>query len=203
MNITDQDRQAIAAAITKAEQATSGEIFCVVTRTSDDYRFIPLLWAALAALVLPAPLIVFSQVAAEIVFLAQLVTFAALALALSWWPLRIRAVPARIRRQRAHAHAVQQFLAHGLHTTRSRTGVLLFLSLAERYGEVVADEGIYSKVDPGTWDEAVAALTAGARKGSVGEAFTSAIEICGKVLAAHFPPEKGDRNELENRLVEL
>ena len=34
MNITDQDRQAIAAAITKAEQATSGEIFCVVTRTS-------------------------------------------------------------------------------------------------------------------------------------------------------------------------
>ena len=203
MNITDKDREQVAVAISKAESATSGEIFCVVTRASDDYRFIPLLWAALGALVLPALLIVLTTLSAPAIFSAQLACFAALALALSWWPLRIRAVPRAIRRQRAHAHALQQFLAHGLHTTRDRTGVLLFLSLAERHGEVVADEGIYSKVDPATWDEAVAALTSRARKGAIGEAFIAAIEISGTVLAAHFPPKEGDRDELENRLVEL
>lgn len=203
MEITDQDRDAIASAITRAESSTSGEIFCVVTRASDDYRFIPLLWAALAALVLPAPLILFTLVPAQTIFLAQLLCFAVLALALSWWPLRVRCVPPAIRRQRAHARALELFLAHGLHTTSARTGVLLFLSLAEHHAEVVADEGIYDKVAPDVWDEAVAALVAGARKGAPGEAFIDAIEICGKVLAAHFPPRADDRDELANRLVEL
>lgn len=203
MEINDRDRDAIAKAITLAEKATSGEIFCVVTRSSDDYRFIPLLWAALAALILPAPLILFTLVSAQAIFLAQLVCFAVLALGLSWWPLRIGCVPRAIRRRRAHARALELFLAHGLHTTAERTGVLLFLSLAERHGEVVADEGIYARVAPDVWDEAVAALVAGAARGAPGEAFTAAIEICGKVLAEHFPPGADDRDELANRLVEL
>jgi putative membrane protein len=203
MRITDQDRQAIAEAITRAEKTTSGEIFCVVTRSSDDYRFIPLLWAALAALVLPAPLILFTLVPAQAIYLAQLVCFLVLAPGLSWWPLRIKCVPPAIRRRRAHARALELFLAHGLHTTSARTGVLLFLSLAERHAEVVADEGIYARVAPDVWDEAVAALVAGARKGAPGEAFIAAIEICGKVLTAHFPPRADDRDELANQLVEL
>src|SRR6187399_1968319 len=46
-----------------------------------------------------------------------------------------------------------------LQHTELRTGVLIFVSVAERYAEIVADAGIATKVSPSVWDEAVAGLT--------------------------------------------
>jgi len=48
----------------------------------------------------------------------------------------------------AHAEAMHQFLAQGIHLTERRTGVLIFASVAERYAEIVADNGINAKVQP-------------------------------------------------------
>ena len=42
---------------------------------------------------------------------------------------------------RAHAEAMRQFFAQGLHKTEDRTGVLIFASAAERYAEIIADAG--------------------------------------------------------------
>lgn len=203
MTFTDSDRRAIEEAVAAAEKLTHGEIFCVAAQASDDYRFIPLLWAALAALFVPAPLLFATALPAQVVYLAQLAAFLVLAPVLLWWPVRIRVVPGGVRRARAHRHALEQFLAHGLHTTERRTGVLIFLSLAEHYGEVIADEAIYRSVAPGVWDEAVAALVAGAAAGAPARGFTDAIAICGRVLAEHFPPDGTGRDELPNGLVEL
>ena len=55
--LTDQDRQKIADAITATERTTSGELVAVVAQAADDYRYVPLLWPALAALLLPAILL--------------------------------------------------------------------------------------------------------------------------------------------------
>ena len=94
-------------------------------------------------------------------------------------------------------------MAHGIHTTADRSGVLLFVSLAEHYAEVVADAGINEKVDQNEWDDMVATLTQHAAKGQVGEGFVVAIEKAGGLLAEHFPPQKGQVNELDDRLVEI
>ncbi|MDP2619444.1 MAG: hypothetical protein Q8P46_04610 [Hyphomicrobiales bacterium] len=203
MSIGEQEREEISAAIRMAEAMTSGEIFCVFARASDDYRYIPLLWAALAALILPAPLILLTLWPVQIIYVAQLALFLALALALAWTPLRVRLVPGPVKRRRAHRHAFELFLTHGLHMTEARTGVLIFVSEAERYAEVVADQGIYERVDAAVWDEAAAALVAAARNGRPAAGFVKAIAICGEVLARHFPLTAGDRNELPNQLVEL
>lgn len=203
MNITESGRQEIADAIRAAEAMTSGEIFCVFARSSDDYRYIPLLWAAVVALILPAPLILLTLWPVQIIYLAQLVLFLVSALVLAWTPLRVRLVPGPIKRRRAHRHAMELFLSHGLHMTEYRTGVLIFLSDAERYAEVVADEGIYERVDAAVWDDAVSALVAAAREERPAAGFVKAIAICGELLAKHFPLVAGDRNELPNQLVEL
>lgn len=203
MRFTDKERKAVAAAIAKAEKKTSGEIFCVAARASDDYRYIPLMWAALLALFVPLPLIVFTLLSVQVIFAAQLGVFLVCALATLWPPLRFALVPGRVKHARARRNAIEQFLAHGLHTTERRTGVLIFLSEAERHGEVIADENIYRKVDASVWDEAVEALVAAAGRGEAAEGFVAAVERCGAVLAAHFPPGKGGKNELSNSLVEL
>ena len=201
--ISQADRARIIDAIRAAEARTSGEIFCVIARYSSDYRLVPLAWAAALALVVPAPLIHFTLWPAAVIYLVQLVVFVAAALALSLPAIRFRVVPRRTRHERAHAEAMRQFFAQGLHQTENRTGVLIYASLAERYAEIVADAGIHAKVTPDVWDQAIAALVAGMREGRAGDGFVAAIERCGAVLAEHFPPGALNRDELPNKLVEI
>jgi putative membrane protein len=201
--ITDADRERIAGAIRQAESSTSGEIFCVIARCSSDYRLVPLAWAALIALIVPAPLIYLTLWPASVIYLVQLGVFIAAAIGLSRPAIRFKLVPRRAKHDRAHAEAMRQFLAQGLTRTENRTGVLIFASEAERYAEIVADAGINAKVSPEVWDNAVAALIADIKAGRAGDGFVAAIGQCGAVLAQHVPPGAMNRDELSNRLVEI
>jgi putative membrane protein len=104
-----------------------------------------------------------------------------------------------VRRSRAHHAALEQFVVRRVAHTKSRTGVLIFVSLAERYARIIADEGIAPKVHTSEWQSAIDALVGHMRDGRVAEGFVGAIERCGAVLAAHAPPD-GSANELPNRL---
>lgn len=201
--ISQAEKARITDAIRAAEARTAGEIFCVIARCSSDYRLVPLAWAAALALVVPAPLIYFTLWPAAVIYLVQLVVFIAAALALSLPAIRFHIVPRRTQHERAHAEAMRQFFAQGLHQTENRTGVLIYASLAERYAEIVADAGIHAKVTSAVWDQAIAALVAGMREGRPGDGFVAAVERCGAVLAEHFPPGALNRDELPNKLVEI
>jgi putative membrane protein len=80
---------------------------------------------------------------------------------------------------------------------------LLFVSLAERYAEVIADEGIATCVDQSAWDGIVDVLVTHAHKGNVADGFVVAAELSGALLATHFPKTDDDTNELDDHLVEL
>ena len=137
------------------------------------------------------------------IYVLQLVTFAVLAALVQWWPLRIALVPRFIKRSRAHRHAVDQFLAQNLHTTKGRTGVLIFVSMAEHFAEVIADAGINDKVPHGTWEGVVARLIGHLKERDIVAGFDGAIIECGDLLAEHFPPGTADENELPNHLIVL
>jgi putative membrane protein len=199
--ISEDDKRRVSEAIAAAEAKTSGEIFVVVAEASDDYRFLPLVWATLAALVVPLPLIFFTVLPATLIYAIQLAVFVVLAIVLSLPQVRPHVVPAGVKRGRASALAAQQFLAHGLHTTEARTGVLIFLSLAERHAEIVADTGIAARVDQKTWDDAIAMLISEIRAGRLGDGLVATVARTGAVLAQYFPPRPGDRDELRNEVV--
>ncbi|MEC8457646.1 MAG: TPM domain-containing protein, partial [Pseudomonadota bacterium] len=186
MRLTEGDRGRIAEAVGQAERATSGEIFCVLAGRVSSYVDVSLVWAALAALAVPALLIPFgfglswpegwptsgwqaahastSAVAGQtlaVYALIQALLFA-LVFVLTRIPPVLRWVtPRSIRRARVRAAALQQFLAHGVHVTRERTGVLIFAALAEHQVELITDELILQKVDAGVWADVVAALVRG------------------------------------------
>lgn len=195
------DQVRISAAIAEAERKTSGEIVAVVTEASDGYVHIPLLWAALSALLVPLPLIYLTKWPVQHIYALQLATFACVALLTQWWPLRMRLVPAAVKRGRAHRNAMAQFLAQDLHTTKGRTGVLIFVSVAERFAEVIADEGIYQKVRPDLWEDVVRDLTDHIKRGEAADGFMRAITECGAALAEHFPADGSDEDELPNHLI--
>ncbi len=128
---------------------------------------------------------------------------AALALIYALPGLRIRLAPRRWQYMRAHDNALKQFLARNVHLTAERTGVLIFVSLAERYAEIVADAGINAKVPQDMWDSIVAGLIDDARHGRLADGFVTAVAAVGALLAEHFPVRPDDINELDDHLVEI
>jgi putative membrane protein len=176
----------------------------VVAPAADDYRYVPLLWPALVALLLPAMLLTIAPgMAVWTLYSAQATAFFVLALLLHLLPVRMALVPASMKRRRAGQLAREQFYEQQLHLTGARTGVLLFVSVAEHYVEIIADEGINARVPPGTWDKAVADFVGQVRAGRVTEGFLAMVDAVGMRLAEHFPRAGDDRDELPNRTREL
>ena len=200
---TKAEREAIAGAIAKAEAKTSGEVVVVVAEASDGYRSFGLLWAALIALATPLPLIYWTDWSLQRVYLAELIVFFVLALLTQIEPVRLALVPGGIKRAAAHRRAVEQFLVQNLHTTEGRTGILIYVSFAERFAEIIADEAVYKKTPQPRWDEIVIDLTGHLSRGARLQGLLGTIEACGELLARHFPPGAPNRNELPNHLIVL
>jgi putative membrane protein len=197
------DEQRISDAIADAERQTSGEIVVVVAAQSDGYHYVPPLVAAIIALLVPWVLIYFTQVDLVSIYLIQLAVFAVVTALLIPAFIRTAFVPNSIKRLHAHRRAVEQFLAQNLHTTSGRTGVLLFVSVAERYAEIIADKGIDAHVPAGTWKKIIDDLTAAIGGGRSADGLVAAIAAIGAHLAQHFPPDARDPNELPDHLIIL
>src|SRR5690606_8717062 len=157
--ITPEEHTRITAAIRAAESRTDAEIYCVVAHASDGY-FFPAAFTATVAMLAASVAVAFGlealwpTVRLPYFMLVQALA-AACVYALLWLvpALRIHLVPHRLRYAAAHAKATRQFLARNVRLTGARTGVLLFVSLAERYAEVVADSGIDDRVSQHVWDD--------------------------------------------------
>ncbi len=202
--IKDEDKARIARAIQEAESRTAGEIVTIIAREADDYPFLPLLWAAGAALLTPLPLVLLDlPLSALQIYQIQIVVFLGLGLLTRWRPLKMRLIPRSVKRQRAGRLARAQFVEQGLHHTEGRSGIMIFVSVAERYVEIMADQGINDRVPPGSWDGIVRDFVAKVRAKQTAEAFVLAVERCGALLAEHFPAEPRNPDELPNHLVEL
>ncbi len=200
MNLTPQDRERIAGAIRTAEAGTSGEIVCVLARRSADATGLPIFIAAVAALALPWLLVAVTEMPVERILLYQILAFCAVAVLLYLPPLRVALIPRAARRALAHRAAMQQFVQRGIARKQNRCGILIFVSLAERYARIVADEGIAARVPQAQWQQAVDALIVHMRDGRIADGFVTAIELCGKELAAHFPRTQASRDELPDRI---
>lgn len=206
-NVVERDR--ISIAIREAEKTTTGEIFAVFTKESDSYFFISFfIWTAviffltiIAAFGLhwgwhDIPLHYFATVALIIHLLGLFY--------LSVMPaLRMAITPEAIKKRICHGNALRQFLAQNINRTTKRTGILLFISLAEHYAEVIADTKISDKVPVETWTSIVNGMIKQARNKDLTGAYIEAIEKSGKILAQYFPAQSHVKNELPDHIIEL
>ncbi len=201
--VTPEDNRRIADAIALAEQATAGEIVAVIAPASGNYLFAPFLWAGLVALALPWPLIFLTWWPVQYIYLLQLGVYGVLLLLLAQRPVRLALVPRSVKHAQAHRRAVAQFLAQNLYTTVGHTGVLIFVSVAEGFAEILADGAISAKVPQSEWDAIVADLTRHIGRGEAAEGFVRAIRAVGAHLARHYPPVAQGAKTLPNHLIVL
>jgi putative membrane protein len=200
MKIQKQDRERIAAAIRVAESKTSGEIVCVLAEKSSDATALPIFIAAVVALALPWLLVNTTAMPVFRILSLQVVIFIAAVAVLCLPRVRVALIPRAARHAVAHRVALEQFAVRGVANTADRTGILIFVSLSERYARIIADEGIAARVHQSEWQGAIDALIAHMRDGRIADGFVTAIEKCGDALARHFPRSETTRDELRDRI---
>ena len=221
--LTEVDHAKVSADIAAAETNSSGEIVAVATPISDAYHDVALHWALVPLFAVlawaawrPTALawwydLLFGGWGAEPT-LSQLLTllmvlavlkFTIALLALRWMPLRLLLTPAATKHRRVRRRALAIFEAAAAGRTSGRTGILIYVSLAERRAEIIGDEAITGVTTPETWGEAMAALLVEVREGRFGDGIVAAVERIGTVLAEHFPRSAQDSNEIPDKLIEL
>lgn len=99
------------------------------------------------------------------------------------------------------SEAKVHFLRLGMEKTQARNGVLIYIAPRSRNFAVVGDIGIHQRGGQDLWQEAAAAMERHLTQGQFTEALVAAIEKVGAVLAAHFPRQPGDKNELPDDIV--
>ena len=187
-------------AVAGAEARTGAEVVLMVVRRSTDYRAAEMVAAGAASLALPAVLLPFEGVPALVIWLAQLVLFVVLALALPAGDAGVRLAPRERRSADVRAAAEAQFFGHGLRNTRDRAAVLLFVSMAEREAHVLYDDAAGAKVGAGEWRGLAGELARGIRGDAVG-AMARAAGRAGDLLAPHFPRQGDDEDELPDVVI--
>jgi len=201
--LTEQDKQAIAEEIKKAESGTSGEIVFAIADSSARYHHATL-QAALLGMILGTAVYLALPVehAIGMVLWTQLVFFTlvyALVPHLSW--RRIMIPPTELD-ARVREAAFVEFYSSGLYRTAESNGVLIYLSVLERRVVVLGDKGIHERMGDRHWDDVRDRIILGIHQGRAREGVIESIAICGKALAEHFPHRPDDVNELPDGVIE-
>jgi putative membrane protein len=187
---TPEEHRRIDAAIEAIKRDTSADLCVVVTRASDRYSLYPIASAALAAILLGVIVsLVRPGTASRVVIAIQLWSLIVLTLVFDWFPIRLSLVPKRVKHARAQQLAHREFNAHELAKPKQPHRILLFVSLGERYVEIIADHHTHALAPAGTWNKIVDEFLAAVKAGRVADGVLSAIESCGAILKAHHPAQ--------------
>ena len=105
--------------------------------------------------------------------------------------------------QSARERALEVFSQLRVWDTEHNNGVLIYLLLADRDVEIVADRGIHARVDSQQWETICRTLEVAFKQANYKEGVVSGIRAITQHLIEHFPAGGGDQNELSNKPVVL
>jgi len=105
--------------------------------------------------------------------------------------------------QSARERAIELFSHLRIWDTEHNSGVLIYLLLADRQVEIVADRGIHAKAGVHAWAGICGAMEAAFKKSKFEDGVVQGIQAVTRQLTGHFPADAGNRNELPNTPVVL
>ena len=104
---------------------------------------------------------------------------------------------------RSRERAVQCFARLRVWDTEHNSGVLIYLLLADRRVEIVADRGIHGRVGTAAWEAICGEMQQEFARGQFERGAVLGVRAISDLLAAHFPPSGESRNELPDKPVVL
>ena len=112
-------------------------------------------------------------------------------------------LPQLLRGLSARQRAVEAFSQLRVWDTEHNSGVLIYVQLADRQVDILADHGIDKQVGEQTWQRICAGMQKAFRAGLFQTGAIEGVEAVGRVLAEHFPAECENQDDLPNTPVIL
>ena len=99
--------------------------------------------------------------------------------------------------------ALALFAEHGVWDTEDNCGVLIYVNLAERAVDIVANRNVNRKIDAATWQAVCQTMTDGFARGQFGASTIAAVARVNELLRLHFPANGARANELPDNPIML
>ncbi len=200
MSISREDAERVATEVRSAETRTSAEIVCVLASSSLHLTALPMLLAGVGALITPWILMAATAFSVQRLLSVQIIVFCLLLAIFAAPGVRTALLPSRARRAIAHQAGMEQFVKRGLANPKSGPAILIFVSLAERYARIIANEQAARLIPDREWRLALDSLIAELRSGRIADGFISAIQKSEILLERHFPQTPGISERHADRL---
>jgi uncharacterized membrane protein len=97
-------------------------------------------------------------------------------------------------------HAAYIFKTLKMHKTELRNGVLFYMAIKDHKFAILGDAGINNKVPENFWDDIKEHMLSHFKNGDLTAGLSEGIKMAGEQLAAHFPYQKDDENELPDEI---
>ncbi len=105
--------------------------------------------------------------------------------------------------QSARERAIDVFSQLRVWDTQNNNGLLIYVLLADRAVEIVADRGIHDKVSSGEWGQVCRQMEAAFKQSNYEEGVVAGVQAVTRHLTAHFPASGRGKNELPDAPVVL
>lgn len=204
MYLNEDEKKLISKEIENLEARSSAELVAVVTKRSASYKYVSSIIALCFVAFISIFLIFFTSISNFTLLQIQTLCIVALFLLFERFENTILfLLPKSYKRDVASIYANKQFENLGLNRTKTNQAIMFFVSLDEKYVEIITDKTISEKINNHYWEVIIDEFINDVKKDELSKGYLKAIKDCNKILIDNFPIEEDDENELSNEVIEL
>lgn len=204
MYLNEKEKDLISQEIEKIEKFSSAELVAVVTKRSSDYRYITSIITICLVFIISFFFIFLSSYSTIQLVQIQLLSFIGINLFLEKFNnLVLLILPKSYKRYKASQNAHEKFSNLGLNRTKTNQGIMFFVSLDEKYVEIISDSTISKKINNEYWQSIINEFIKDVKNKQLSQGYLKAISSCNEILIKEFPIQANDKNELPNEVIEL
>jgi len=204
MYFNKTQKESIEKKIKEVEQQSSAELVAVITKKSDKYLFASLLVSLMITVFVSGLLITYTNYSFEYIFSAQVLLLISMNILLTnQSKILMFILPKKYKHEIASKYANTNFATLGLNNTQTKQTIMFFVSVEEKYVEIITDSNIKTKIPNVQWQNIVNVFIDDVKKDNIFKGYLKAISSCSEVLIEQFPIQDDDINELSDELIEL
>ncbi len=203
MYLNINEKEQIQEEIKTLETKSSAELVAVITKYSSSYRFETLVFSLLISVFISI-ILLFADIDTIKFFQIQVLSFFALFFLTSGFKkILLTFLPKKYKYEKASINAKKEFYNLGIKDTKTKLGIMFYVSIEEKYVEIITDTGIKSKISDNYWQDIVNEFIKDVKNNQFSVGYKKAIKECSETLIKSFPIQENDKNELSNEVIEL
>lgn len=204
MILNDNEKELISKEIETLEKSSCVELVAVITQRSGDYKLASSLYSIFLVFCSSIYFALFTDKSTFELIQIQLLIFIGFYLFFEYFKdFFLSVLPKSYKYQVASTNANKQFYNLKLDKTKTKHAIMFFVSLDEKYVEIICDENISKEIPDIHWQFIIDEFISDIKTNQISKGYVRAINACSMILIEKFPIQQNDENELPNEVIEI